>query len=331
MRFHHLAVATLLAGLSGLAPLAAQQPQDRAAEGQAAELRDRLEWTKRMWQKGYLSAAQVQEAEAKLKAAEAAAPVPEKAISPGPKWEYKVLTKGEIAELANKDFAAGLNKLGDEGWELIAVPAAPTGAAGGRGGDRGPGGRGGDGGRAPGDRAAQEAEYYFKRPKAVRILQEEKAGGQKEQAKSENNEVIRLRFLSAVDFAKTADALLGGKASGLRIVAESTTNTLLANGTPKQIEELRRLIAALDTEAIPGAAETVAQTRLLHLKYAKVLDVVKLLQDVYGKENKAFRAGADERTNSMVLFGLPRQLEDIHTLIKELDVPAEKGGDRKTP
>jgi hypothetical protein len=271
-----------------------------------------------MWQKGYLSAAQVQEAEAKLKAAEAAAaPVPEKLVSPGPKWEYKVLTKDVIAELANKDFAAGLNKLGDEGWELVAVEPAQAGARG-----AGAGGRG-----------AREAEYYFKRPKAVRILQDEKAGGPKEQVKNENYEVLKLKFLNAVDFAKTADALVGGRAAGLRLVAEPTTNTLLASGTPKQIDELRRLIAALDSaDALPGASDTVAQPRLLHLKYAKVMDVVKLLQDVYGKENKNFRAGADERTNSLVLFGLPRQLEEIYTLIKELDVPAEKGGgDRKTP
>jgi hypothetical protein len=324
MTFHRLAIAALLTGFSCLAPLAAQQPQDRPTEGQAAELRDRLEWTKRMWQKGYLSAAQVKEAEAKLNAAEiAAAPVPEKPVSAGPKWEYKVLTKDEIAQLANKDFTAGLNKLGDEGWELFAVPAPTSGIGTGRGpGERGPGG-----GRAP-----KEAEYYFKRPKAVRILQEEKAGGQKEQAKDDRNEVIKLKFLSAVDFAKTADALLGGRASGLRIVAEPITNSVLANGTPKQIEELHRLVVALDvSDALPGAAETTAQTRLLPLKHAKVVDVVKLLQDVYGKDNKNFRAGADERTNSLVLYGLPRQLEELQALVNKLDVPAEKGGDRKTP
>jgi hypothetical protein len=317
MRFHHLAVVALLTGLGGLAPLAAQQPPDRAAEGQAAELRDRLEWTKRMWQKGYLSAAQVQEAEAKLKAAEAAAaPAPEKAVSPGPKWEYKVLTKDEIAGLSNKDFAAGLNKLGEEGWELVAVEPAQAGARG-----AGAGGRG-----------AREADYYFKRPKAVRILQEEKAGGPKEQVKNEGYEVLKLKFLNAADFAKTADALLGGKAAGLRIVAEPVTNSVLASGTPKQIDELRRLIVALDgADAAPGASETAPQTRLLPLKYAKVADMVKLLQDVYGKENKSFRTGADERTNSLVLYGPPRQLEEIQALINKLDVPAEKGGERKTP
>ena len=37
------------------------------------------------------------------------------------KWEYRVLTKEQLLDLGKKDLAAGLNALGDEGWELIAV------------------------------------------------------------------------------------------------------------------------------------------------------------------------------------------------------------------
>jgi hypothetical protein len=38
-----------------------------------------------------------------------------------PRWEYRVLTKAQVIDVARKDLAAGLNKLGDEGWELVAV------------------------------------------------------------------------------------------------------------------------------------------------------------------------------------------------------------------
>jgi hypothetical protein len=48
----------------------------------------------------------------------------EKKASPVPRWEYRVLTKAQILELGKKDFAAGLNRLGDEGWEFVAVDAA---------------------------------------------------------------------------------------------------------------------------------------------------------------------------------------------------------------
>jgi hypothetical protein len=40
---------------------------------------------------------------------------------PVAKWEYRVVTKDQIAELGKKDLAAGLNKLGEEGWELVVI------------------------------------------------------------------------------------------------------------------------------------------------------------------------------------------------------------------
>ena len=45
--------------------------------------------------------------------------------SPGPggfKWEYKVYTETELANLSEaKTLEASLNKLGDDGWELVAI------------------------------------------------------------------------------------------------------------------------------------------------------------------------------------------------------------------
>jgi hypothetical protein len=36
-------------------------------------------------------------------------------------WEYRVLTREQILDLGKKDLAAGLNNVGDEGWELAAI------------------------------------------------------------------------------------------------------------------------------------------------------------------------------------------------------------------
>src|SRR5262245_52558623 len=41
-----------------------------------------------------------------------------------PRWEYRVLTKEQVSELGKNDLAAGLNKLGDDGWEVAVVDAA---------------------------------------------------------------------------------------------------------------------------------------------------------------------------------------------------------------
>jgi hypothetical protein len=41
-----------------------------------------------------------------------------------PSWEYRILTKEQIIELGKKDLTEGLNKLGEQGWELAAVETA---------------------------------------------------------------------------------------------------------------------------------------------------------------------------------------------------------------
>jgi hypothetical protein len=50
-------------------------------------------------------------------AVRSAEPRPEVVI----KWEYRILTKEQVLELGKKDLTAGLNALGDEGWELVAA------------------------------------------------------------------------------------------------------------------------------------------------------------------------------------------------------------------
>lgn len=37
------------------------------------------------------------------------------------KWEYRVLTEPEVLAIGKHDFTAGLNTLGEQGWELIAI------------------------------------------------------------------------------------------------------------------------------------------------------------------------------------------------------------------
>ncbi len=247
----------------------------------------------------------------------AEAPAPAEKAAPaftGPKWEYKALSRDEIAELGKNDITAGLNKLGDEGWEMVGAPALPAAAF-----------RGGPGG-AP---AGRSPEFYFKRPKGRAAASGRVATPQAEAA-HEDWVILKLKSASAADFAKTADALFADRAGGApRLVAEPASNSVLVLGSPKQIEELRRLAAALDVPDAPaGSAEQGAQVEVLRLKYTKVNELLPVLRDVYGKDAKTYRMGADERTNSLVLSGPRKQLDEVRRLIKELDVPLPEGTGR---
>ena len=106
-------------------------------------------------------------------AGQAAVPAPGDKTSPVKvKWEYKALTDPDIEKLApegSRDkLTDGLNKLGDKGWELVAVVPGGRGGAfrlnmGGPGGI--PGGPGGPPGGPGAGMMAPHLTYLFKRPK----------------------------------------------------------------------------------------------------------------------------------------------------------------------
>lgn len=51
--------------------------------------------------------------------AQAATSAAESRTDTARKWEYRVLTKEQLPDTPARDLAAALNKLGDEGWELV--------------------------------------------------------------------------------------------------------------------------------------------------------------------------------------------------------------------
>jgi type II secretory pathway component GspD/PulD (secretin) len=136
-----------------------------------------------------------------------------------PQWEYQTLTRGKVVELGKNDLAAGLNKLGDDGWELVAVTA----------------------GQEPG----QAAEYYFKRPKGQAPKDERRTAPAPEPA-AEGVQVIRLKYAPASELSKTLRAVFDEPA--LAIVPDSRTNTVVVRGSVRQIEKVVFLVRDLDVE-----------------------------------------------------------------------------------
>ena len=60
------------------------------------------------------------------------------------RWGYAVYSQGDLMGLGEKTIHGNLNKLGEDGWELVAIaPGITTAAAG----------------------ATRETTYFFKRPK----------------------------------------------------------------------------------------------------------------------------------------------------------------------
>jgi hypothetical protein len=141
------------------------------------------------------------------------APKPKPAL--GPKWEYRVLAKREVAELGKKDLAAGLNKLGDEGWELVAVePQA--------------------------GRSSGQPTYYFKRL-AARAESGTPGEG--------DFRMIKLKNASAADVAKVLHEVFGADVKRTRIAADPVTNTILVKASDADLLTITKIVEKLDVPA----------------------------------------------------------------------------------
>jgi hypothetical protein len=132
------------------------------------------------------------------------------------KWEYLVRTREGIVKKGENDLETGMNRLGEEGWELIAIEPnlQPSG---------------------DGERRIRSTSYYFKRPRQSSSLQ------------CVNGVVaaISVKHAKAVSLAKVLQELYAGSSTTHLSCLEST-NTILVYGLPKQVTEIRMLVAGLD-------------------------------------------------------------------------------------
>jgi hypothetical protein len=132
-----------------------------------------------------------------------------------PQWEYKTVAADGLVELG-KNEQGGLDKLGDDGWELVAVTPAQS---------------------------FSKAVYYFKRPKTG----DKRPAAPAPEAAGEQTQLVRLKYALAPELAQTLQSVFGGR-GGPAIVPEPRSNTLIVRGSEKQVEEVHRLIRELDIE-----------------------------------------------------------------------------------
>jgi hypothetical protein len=180
-----------------------------------------------------------------------------------PRWEYLVKPREAFTSQGKDEIAAGLNKLGDEGWELVSIDAGAgtyvfkraKGAPGGHGGAgmmgmaSGMSSMGGPGsGIMPGSGGGKGG-------RGVDLLPSGTGPGMpvgRGPAAAESVQIIRLKYLGAQAVADTIKEVLGKDHAGIRVAAESQTNSLLVGGQEHQIDTIRKLVVELDQAAKDG-------------------------------------------------------------------------------
>ncbi|NBO39014.1 type II secretion system protein GspD, partial [bacterium] len=104
-----------------------------------------------------------------------------------------------------------------------------------------------------------------------------------------------------------------------------TTNSLIVSDTGHKIRRLLEIIRLLDVKG------NQPQVAILPIKNTDANDIGKKIQDVFGARGGGGalylqKVIVDERTNSLILIGPPRGLDDVARLVARLDKPLDDGG-----
>ncbi len=153
-------------------------------------------------------------------------------------------------------------------------------------------------------------------------------------ASEEDVEVVRLQNASASEVVRILGTLTqrtgqqGEVTSQVRTVADDRTNSIIISGERASRMRYRALIAHMDTPL-----ESVGNTHVIYLRYAKAAELLPVLQGVSAIEVEA-RGGegaqpvsqtrvdiqADESTNALVVTAPPDTMRTLRQVVSQLDI-----------
>ena len=144
-----------------------------------------------------------------------------------------------------------------------------------------------------------------------------------DQPNDEDIEVLVLEHATAIEIARIIKKL---EQKTTNIIADNRTNSILISGNKTTRLRLRTLITHLDTPI-----QNKGNTKVIYLRYAKAKDLVGILKgissnmDEIGKdkpttEQSQTNIQADENTNSLIVTTTPKILQNIKTVIRQLDI-----------
>lgn len=156
--------------------------------------------------------------------------------------------------------------------------------------------------------------------------------------------IINLKFLSTNDIRRAVQDLVSR--TGGDVIEHSPTNTLIISDYASNIRRIIRILNILDVE---GFQEQIA---VIGLNYASATEVARKINDIFPTGNSSTptrrtttrrstrrtasassaqegviqKVVADERTNSLIILGSERGIEQVQRFIKKIDVQID-GGD----
>ena len=139
-------------------------------------------------------------------------------------------------------------------------------------------------------------------------------------------QIVPLRYIEARVVQTTLSQLVPSNS----IIAYQPTNTLIISDTGYRVRRVLKIIEMLD---VAGQQPKVA---LVPIRYGDAKVIAAKISEIISASESTNRAGSpatgskssfkvsvDERSNSVVIFGPPRTIQDVKDLVKKFDFPID--------
>ncbi len=130
-------------------------------------------------------------------------------------------------------------------------------------------------------------------------------------------QIVPLRYISARDIQATLSRLT----SSGSMIAYSPTNTLIISDSGFKVRRLLEIIQLLDVQT------QQPKISIVPIRYGDAKAIQGLVQNIFqsggaakSKDYLSYKILADERTNSVIIFGPPRTIADVKGLVQRFDI-----------
>lgn len=137
-------------------------------------------------------------------------------------------------------------------------------------------------------------------------------------------QIVPLKYIDAKEIQSTLSRIVSSNS----MIAYPPTNTLIISDSGYKV---RRVLDILDLLDVQGQQ---AQVAIVPIRYAEAKQIADRVSEIF-KNTSAQKKGAgsgnyrsykimtDERTNSVIIFGPPRTIADVKSLVRKFDIPLD--------
>ncbi len=136
-------------------------------------------------------------------------------------------------------------------------------------------------------------------------------------------QIVPLKYIDAKQIQQTLSQLVSTNS----MIAYQPTNTLIISDTGYKVRRILQIVELLD---VAGQQPKVAlvpirygDAKAISAKVQEILQVSEASKRGGRTGGATFKVSVDERSNSVVIFGPPRTIQDVKDLVKKFDFPVD--------